>query len=103
MQSVFEALAHPVRRDILKMLRNRAMSAGEIADHFPIAKPTLSGHFAVLKNADLITAERKGTTILYRINESVLEQMLGAVMDLASVGGSAKEKASWAKPKLAKR
>jgi DNA-binding transcriptional ArsR family regulator len=102
MQSVFEALAHPVRRDILKMLRNRAMSAGEIADHFPIAKPTLSGHFAVLKNADLITAERKGTTILYRINESVLEQMLGAVMDLASVGEPAKEKAPWTKAKHAK-
>jgi ArsR family transcriptional regulator, arsenate/arsenite/antimonite-responsive transcriptional repressor len=102
MQSVFEALAHPVRRDILKMLRQRAMSAGEIADNFPIAKPTLSGHFTVLKNADLITAERKGTTILYRINESVLEQMLGAVMDLAAVGET-KEKAPWTKPKPAKR
>jgi ArsR family transcriptional regulator, arsenate/arsenite/antimonite-responsive transcriptional repressor len=105
MQSVFEALAHPIRRDILKMLRQQAMSAGEIADHFPIAKPTLSGHFTVLKNADLITAERKGTTILYRINESVLEQMLGAVMSLAAVGEAAKDKetAPWTKPKQAKR
>jgi DNA-binding transcriptional ArsR family regulator len=103
MQTVFEALSHPVRRDILKMLRQRAMSAGEIADHFPIAKPTLSGHFTVLKNADLITAERKGTTIVYRINESVLEQLLGAVMDLAAVGKPAEEKAQWTKAKPAKR
>lgn len=78
------------------------MSAGEIADHFPIAKPTLSGHFTVLKNADLVTTERKGTTILYRINESVLEQLLGAVMNIAAVGEPAKEKPSWAKPKPAK-
>jgi DNA-binding transcriptional ArsR family regulator len=95
MQSVFEALSHPVRREILKLLRKRAMSAGEIADHFPIAKPTLSGHFAILKNADLVSAERQGTTILYRINESAMEQMLSAVMDLAGAGEPAKEKRTW--------
>jgi ArsR family transcriptional regulator, arsenate/arsenite/antimonite-responsive transcriptional repressor len=103
MQSVFEALAHPIRRDILKMLRQQAMSAGEIADRFPIAKPTLSGHFTVLKAADLVTAERRGTSIIYRINESVLEQVLGAIMDLASVGEPTKEKILWTKPKPAKR
>ena len=61
MNEVFEALAHPVRRDILKLLRRKAMSAGEIAEHFPIAKATLSGHFNVLKNADLVSTERQGT------------------------------------------
>jgi DNA-binding transcriptional ArsR family regulator len=79
MQSVFEALSHPIRRDILKLLRKRAMSAGELADNFPVAKPTLSGHFTILKNAGLVTAERLGTTILYRVNETAMEQILSAV------------------------
>jgi ArsR family transcriptional regulator, arsenate/arsenite/antimonite-responsive transcriptional repressor len=92
MQSVFEALSHPIRRDILKLLRKRAMSAGEIADHFPIAKPTLSGHFTILKNAGLVGTERQGTTIFYRVNESALEQMLGAVMDLAGVKAKDRDK-----------
>ena len=52
MNEVFEALAHPIRREILKLLRKRAMSAGELSEHFTVAKPTLSGHFTVLKNAD---------------------------------------------------
>jgi DNA-binding transcriptional ArsR family regulator len=92
MQSVFEALSHPIRRDILKLLRKRAMSAGEIAEHFPVAKPTLSGHFTILKNADLVTTERQGTTILYRVNETALEQMLSAVMDLTGVKSKEKDK-----------
>jgi DNA-binding transcriptional ArsR family regulator len=87
MNEVFEALAHPVRRDILKLLRKKAMSAGEIAEHFPIAKATLSGHFNVLKNADLVSTERQGTTIIYRLNMSVMEEALGAFMSLAGLKG----------------
>ena len=87
MNEVFEALAHPVRRDILKLLRKRAMSAGELAGHFTIAKPTLSGHFTVLKNADLVTTERQGTTIIYRLNLSVMEEALAAFMALAGTKG----------------
>ena len=91
MSDVFDALAHPVRRKILKLLRRRAMSAGELADRFDLAKPTLSGHFAVLKAADLVTTERQGTTILYRVNMSVLEEAAAGLMDLAGLRG-AKEK-----------
>jgi DNA-binding transcriptional ArsR family regulator len=87
MNEVFEALAHPVRREILKLLRKRAMSAGELAQHFTIAKPTLSGHFTVLKNADLVTTERQGTTIIYRLNMSVMEEALAAFMALAGTKG----------------
>lgn len=87
MSDVFEALAHPVRREILRLLRKRAMSAGELAEHFTIAKPTLSGHFAVLKNADLVTTERQGTTIIYRLNLSVVEEMLSALMALTGAKG----------------
>jgi DNA-binding transcriptional ArsR family regulator len=87
MNEVFEALAHPGRRDILKLLRRKAMSAGEIAEHFPIAKAKLSGHFNVLKNADLVSTERQGTTIIYRLNMSVMEEALGAFMSLAGLKG----------------
>jgi DNA-binding transcriptional ArsR family regulator len=80
---VFGALAHPVRRKILKLLRDGPMSAGDLAAHFDLAKPTLSGHFTVLKAADLVTSERKGTTILYRLNMSVLEEAMAALMAIA--------------------
>lgn len=83
MSDIFAALAHPVRRKILNLLRKGAMSAGDLADHFDLAKPTLSGHFAVLKAADLVTGERKGTTILYRLNMSVLEEAMAALMSIA--------------------
>lgn len=86
MSDVFDALAHPVRRKVLKLLRRRPMSAGELADKFDLAKPTLSGHFAVLKAADLVTTERQGTTIIYHVNMSVLEEATAALMDLAGMG-----------------
>jgi DNA-binding transcriptional ArsR family regulator len=76
MNSVYKALADPTRRKILELLRDRDLSAGEIAAHFDLAKPTLSGHFAVLKSADLIQADKVGTTITYHLNISVLEEAL---------------------------
>jgi DNA-binding transcriptional ArsR family regulator len=62
------------------MLRTRDMTAGEIAARFDLAKPTLSGHFAVLREAGLIQGDRAGTTITYRLNVSVLEEALWALM-----------------------
>jgi DNA-binding transcriptional ArsR family regulator len=73
---VFKALADPTRRRVLQLLRRGPMSAGELADHFPVAKPTMSAHFAVLQAAGLIEAERNGRTILYRLRMSVLEDVL---------------------------
>lgn len=93
MNEVFRALADPTRREILRLLRPRDLTAGEIAERFPLAKSTLSGHFAVLKLAGLIVAEKKGTTIVYSLNASALEDAVGAAMDLLSVGGGRKEKA----------
>jgi DNA-binding transcriptional ArsR family regulator len=83
MNDVFDALAHPARRKILRLLRRRPMSAGDIAEKFDLAKPTLSGHFAVLKAADLVSTDRQGTTIIYRLNTSVLEEAVAALMDIA--------------------
>ncbi|MGH9522392.1 MAG: autorepressor SdpR family transcription factor [Terriglobales bacterium] len=85
MKDVFDALAHPVRREILRLLRKRPMSAGDIADQFDLAKPTLSGHFAVLKAAGLVTGKRKGTSIIYRLNLSVLEEAMAALMAIADI------------------
>lgn len=86
---VFTALAHPVRRKILAMVRQEAMAAGDIADAFDLARPTLSGHFNVLKAADLITVERRGTTLLYAANLSVLEDALSGLMDMLQLGEAA--------------
>ncbi|HEY2068179.1 MAG TPA: autorepressor SdpR family transcription factor [Rhizomicrobium sp.] len=82
MSDAFDALAHPVRRKILKLLRKQAMSAGELAEQFDLAKPTLSGHFAVLKQTDLVRTERKGTTIIYHLNMSVLEEVMATLLDI---------------------
>ena len=85
MSDVFAALANPVRRKILNLLRKRPMSAGDLADRFDLAKPTLSGHFAVLKAADLVATQRLGTTIMYSLNMSVLEEATAALMDIAGI------------------
>ena len=76
MNDVYKALADPNRRRILELLRDRDMTAGEIADSFDLARSTLSGHFTVLKQADLIQADKKGSTITYHLNLSVLEDAL---------------------------
>ncbi len=90
MSEVYKALADPTRRRILELLREREMSAGELAEHFDLAKPTLSGHFAVLKAADLVQSEKHGTTITYRLNISVLEEALLALMSGFRLGGKGK-------------
>lgn len=85
MSEVYKALGDPTRRRILQLLREREMSAGEIAGHFDLAKPTLSGHFAVLREAGLVTPEKTGTTIIYRLNVSVLEEAMMALMDVFKI------------------
>jgi DNA-binding transcriptional ArsR family regulator len=85
MNLVYKALSDPTRRKILQLLRERNMTAGEIAAHFKITKPTLSRHFAVLREADLIQGDKEGTTITYRLNVSVLEEALMALLDAFSI------------------
>ena len=86
MNEVFRALGDPTRREILRLLRQRDMTAGEIASEFPLARSTLSGHFTVLKHAGLIVAEKDGTSIVYSLNVSVVEQAVGAVLNLFKAG-----------------
>lgn len=82
MNAVFKALADPTRREILRELRRGERGAGELAELFPLSKSTLSGHFAVLKAADLVQTERQGTSILYRLNTSVFEDVMAHLLDL---------------------
>jgi len=83
---MYQALAHPARRRILKLLGLGPLAAGEIAEQFDVSKPTMSGHFNVLKDAGLIQAERDGTTIRYRLNASVLEEAAAAILNLLGTG-----------------
>jgi DNA-binding transcriptional ArsR family regulator len=91
MNTVFEALAHPIRREILEMLKGGSKTAGEIADAFEVSKPTMSGHFAKLKEAGLIHADQKGTTILYSLNLSTLEEVLLGFMGRIGTQSNGKE------------
>jgi DNA-binding transcriptional ArsR family regulator len=86
MNLVFKALSDPTRRRILQLLRERPMTAGEIAAHFNFAKPTLSAHFAVLREADLIGSEKAGTSITYSLKLSVLEDALLSFAETVGVG-----------------
>jgi DNA-binding transcriptional ArsR family regulator len=81
MSEVYKALAHPTRRAILRMLREREMSAGDIAAQFDLSKPTLTGHFNTLRDAGLVEVQRQGTTLIYRLNASVLEEALLDLME----------------------
>ena len=86
MSSVFKALSDPTRRRVLQLLRERAMTAGELAAHFPYSKATMSAHFTVLREADLIGAEKQGTSITYRLKLSVLEDALLGFAESFGIG-----------------
>ena len=88
--SAFKAIADPTRREILRLLRDRELTAGDIAERFDMTKPTLSHHFAVLKAADLVTSRRDGQTIWYGLNTSVIEDLIGWAVDLAHRKGARK-------------
>ena len=86
MNLVFKALSDPTRRRILQLLRERPMTAGQIAAHFNFAKPTLSAHFAVLREADLVESEKVGTSVTYSLKLSVLEDALLSFAETVGVG-----------------
>ncbi|MBS0294847.1 MAG: winged helix-turn-helix transcriptional regulator [Proteobacteria bacterium] len=76
MSGVFKALSDPTRRRVLQLLRAGPMTAGELADQFEVSKPTMSAHFAVLREAGLVHAEKAGKSVTYHLNLSVLEEAL---------------------------
>ena len=86
LDELFRALSDPTRREILRLLRSNDMTAGEIAERFPLAKSTLSGHFSVLRHAGLVVSERTGTSIVYSLNLAAYEEAVAAAMSLLGVG-----------------
>ena len=73
---VFKALSDPTRREILRLLAGGEKSAGELAEEFDMTKPSMSHHFSVLKEADLITSRREGQQIFYAVNTTVVQDVL---------------------------
>ena len=94
MNEAFRALSDPTRREILRLLRARDMTAGELAERFPLAKSTLSGHFNVLRHAGLIVQERRRTSIVYSLNLSAVEETIAGVVSLLRAGRDGKEGSS---------
>ncbi len=89
LQQTLKALADPTRREILNMLKQGRLPAGEIAEHFSVSAPSISRHLSVLKDADLIRDTREGKFIFYEINTSVLEETILWIADLKGEGDRA--------------
>jgi DNA-binding transcriptional ArsR family regulator len=95
MNLVFKALADPTRRKVLELLRKRPMTAGELCEHFSVSRPTMSAHFSVLREANLIDANKQGTTITYRLKLSVLEDAVFGFSRLLGIGQSSTDSTSF--------
>ncbi|MDF1769139.1 autorepressor SdpR family transcription factor [Maricaulis sp.] len=76
MNDVFKALSDPTRREVLRLLKSGPRSAGDLADAFPVSRPTMSAHFNVLRGAGLVSTEKVGKSVIYHLNVSVLEEAL---------------------------
>ncbi|CAN5527091.1 sporulation delaying system autorepressor SdpR [soil metagenome] len=83
MNLLFKALGDPTRRQIIDLLRQRDMTAGEIADHFSISKPSISHHLDLLKQAEIVVSIKEGQYIIYSLNTTVFDDMLNWVMNIS--------------------
>jgi DNA-binding transcriptional ArsR family regulator len=82
----FQALADPTRREILRLLAKGDLSVGEIGANFDMALPSVSHHLSVLKNAELVTTERRGQSIVYSLNSTVAQEAVQELMALFKIG-----------------
>ena len=85
MNTVFKALSDSTRREVLALLRDGPLSAGEIADRFNVTRATMSAHFAVLREAGLVTSEKQGKSVIYQVQMSVLEDALFGFTNLLGI------------------
>lgn len=86
MGDAWKALADPTRRKILELLRQKDMNAGEIAAEFNMTKPSISNHLSILRQADLVDAEKQGQNVVYTLKTSVLEDILNMLSSLTGRG-----------------
>ena len=91
MNSLFKALSHPVRRRIIAMLRTGPLASGDIAAAFDMSWPTVTGHLNALKEAELVSTERDGQSILYRLEISAVEEAMAFLLDLTGTGKTDEE------------
>jgi len=84
LNSLFKALNDPTRREILEMLKEKDLTAGEIADQFNISKPSISHHLDLLRQAGLVVSVKEGQFILYSLNTTVMDEMLKWIISLQS-------------------
>ena len=82
MNDLFKALSYPSRRRIIQLLKNGDLSAGQIAEHFDMAKPSISHHLNLLKQANLVTSEKQGQSVIYSLNTTTLQDALTFFFDL---------------------
>lgn len=88
----FKALSDPTRRKIIQMLKDKDMTAGEIADQFDMTKPSISHHLNILKQAELVMDERKGQNICYSLNTTVFQEVVNWFFNMTDKkGGSIDE------------
>ena len=80
MGNVFKAISDPTRREILKLLNDKDLSAGEVAEHFDISNPALTKHLNILREAEMVSSEKQGNFVIYSINVTVLQQALSGFM-----------------------
>ncbi|WP_291845520.1 autorepressor SdpR family transcription factor [Maricaulis sp.] len=91
MTDIFKALSDPTRREVLRILKSGPRSAGDLAEAFPVSKPTMSAHFSVLRTAGLVSTQKTGKSVIYHLNVSVLEE---ALLGFASAFGFGENRAS---------
>lgn len=83
--NVFKALSDPTRRRILELLKEKDLTAGEIAEEFDISKPSISFHLNILKNSELVLTERQGQNIVYSINTTLFQDVISWLYDFRSM------------------
>jgi DNA-binding transcriptional ArsR family regulator len=94
MNLVFKALSHPARRQIIAMLQRGPLTSGQIAAEFDMAWPSVTGHLAALKDAELVEAERDGNTVRYRLNISAAEEAVGFLLGIVQAAKPARRRGS---------